>query len=347
MREHLHEQLTAQEIAKLANMSLSSLKKIFAQYAGMGIVRFFTEMKMRHAVSLLQAGKRVGETASELGFSDQNYFSTVFRRVMGSVPGSHRTSTEEEPVQTQKNIYIKEENNMKFIKVDTYDKLSRQAANIISAQVIMKPDSVLGLATGSSPIGIYRQLIEWYNKGDIDFSETVSINLDEYVGLSEKDDQSYRYFMQKNFFDHINIRRENTFVPNGCAADLEKECAEYDARVEHYGGIDLQLLGIGIDGHIGFNEPGDAFVKATHVVDLHESTIKANARFFACEADVPRQAVTMGMVSIMQAKKILLIANGPAKKDILEKAFSGPITPELPASILQLHPDLTVIYSEE
>lgn len=347
LREHLHEQLTSQDIARLSSMSLSSLKKIFSHYAGMGVSGFFTEMKMRHAVMLLQSGKRVGETAAALGYSDQNYFSTVFRRVMGTVPGSYRTATEDESIGTQKNNYIKEEKNMKFIKVDTYDKLSRQAANIISAQVIMKPNSVLGLATGSSPVGIYRQLIDWYNKGDIDFSQTVSINLDEYVGLTEKDEQSYRFFMQENFFDHINIRRENTFVPNGCAADLEKECAEYDARVERFGGIDLQLLGIGLDGHIGFNEPGDSFVKNTHVVDLHESTIKANARFFANENEVPRQAVTMGMVSIMQAKKILLIANGPAKKEVLERAFSGSITPALPASILQLHPNITVIYSEE
>ena len=236
---------------------------------------------------------------------------------------------------------------MKFFTVENYDKLSRQAANIISAQVIMKPNSILGLATGSSPLGIYRQLIDWYNKGDLDFSQVTSINLDEYVGLDEENDQSYRYFMQHNFFNHINIKRENTFVPNGCAEDTDRECAEYDARIERVGGIDLQLLGIGLDGHIGFNEPADIFVKATHVVDLHESTIRANARFFESEEQVPRQAITMGMVSIMQAKKVLLIANGKAKKEIVEKAFFGPITPMIPASILQLHPDLTVIYSEQ
>ena len=236
---------------------------------------------------------------------------------------------------------------MKLIQVDSYEKFSRQAANIISAQVIMKPDSVLGLATGSSPIGVYRQLIDWYNKGDIDFSEVTSINLDEYVGLTEHDDQSYRSFMQTYLFDHVNIRRENTFVPNGCATDLEKECVEYDNRIDRMGGIDLQLLGIGLDGHIGFNEPCDSFVKNTHVVDLHESTVRANSRFFKSIDDVPRQAITMGMVSIMQAKKILLIANGKAKKEILEKAFFGPITPAIPASILQLHPDITVVYSEK
>ncbi len=232
---------------------------------------------------------------------------------------------------------------MKFITVDSYEKLSRQAANIISAQVIIKPDSVLGLATGSSPLGTYRQLIDWYEKGDIDFSECISVNLDEYVGLDGENNQSYRYFMNHNFFHAINIKPENTFVPNGCAEDLTAECEKYDARIADLGGIDLQLLGIGLDGHIGFNEPDDYFVKNTHVVELHESTIKANSRFFENEAEVPRRAVTMGMVSIMQAKKILLIASGKNKRDIVEKAFFGPITPKIPASILQLHPDITVI----
>lgn len=236
---------------------------------------------------------------------------------------------------------------MKFIKTGSYEKLSRQAANIISAQVIIKPDSVLGLATGSSPLGTYKQLIEWYKKGDIDFSNVISVNLDEYVGLDGNDLQSYRYFMNTNFFDHINIKKENTFVPNGKASDTVAECDSYDKRIKNFGGIDLQLLGIGLDGHIGFNEPDDVFVKNTHVVSLHESTIKANARFFENEEQVPKSAITMGMVSIMQAKKILLIANGKNKEDIVNKAFFGPITPKIPASILQLHPDITVIFSED
>ena len=235
---------------------------------------------------------------------------------------------------------------MKLIETASYEKLSRSAANLISAQVILKPDSVLGLATGSSPLGTYRQLITWYEKGDVDFDKVISVNLDEYVGLSTKDAQSYRYFMNENFFNHINIRPENTFVPDGCAKNLDAACKAYDAHIEAVGGIDLQLLGIGLDGHIGFNEPDDVFVKNTHVVTLDPSTIRANARFFENEAQVPRRAITMGMVSIMQAKKIVLIANGAAKRDILEKAFFGPITPRIPASILQLHPDITVIYSE-
>ena len=343
LHANLHKQLSAGEIAQLCNISLSALKKIFTRYAGMGVSRYFTEMKMRYAAEQLQAGMRVGEVAALLGYFDQNYFSTVFRRVMGSPPGTFRGS--EKKLDTR--IERKENTKMKFITVQNYDQMSRTAANIISAQVIMKPQSVLGLATGSSPLGTYRQLIEWYKKGDLDFSAVTSVNLDEYIGLDGNHDQSYRYFMQTNFFDHINIRRENTFVPDGCADDLAKEGADYDARIESLGGIDLQLLGIGLDGHIGFNEPAPIFEKATHVVDLHESTIKANARFFEKESDVPRQAITMGMGSIMQAKKVLLIANGKAKKDIVERAFFGPITPEVPASILQLHPDLTVVFSEE
>ena len=224
--------------------------------------------------------------------------------------------------------------------------MSRQAANLIAAQVRMKPNCVLGLATGSSPVGAYRQLIEWYQAGELDFSQVTSINLDEYLGLDARNDQSYRYFMQSNLFDHINIKPENTYVPNGCATDVAAECTSYDQRIADFGGIDLQLLGIGLDGHIGFNEPAEIFEKETHVVDLHESTIEANARFFEREEDVPRKAVTMGMMSIMQAKKVLLIANGKGKKEIVQKAFFGPITPWVPASILQLHPDVTVIYSE-
>lgn len=235
---------------------------------------------------------------------------------------------------------------MNFIKVNSYDELSTKAAALICAQVVMKPNCVLGLATGSSPLGTYAKIAEKCANGEVDFSQVSSINLDEYVGLDGSSDQSYRYFMNTNLFEKINIDVTKTNVPNGCAADLQKECEAYDALIAQSGGIDLQLLGIGLDGHIGFNEPDTYFEKATHVVDLDPSTIEANARFFASEADVPRKAVTMGMGGIMSAKKVLLIANGKNKKDIVEKAFFGPVTPAVPASILQLHPDVTVIYSE-
>lgn len=236
---------------------------------------------------------------------------------------------------------------MKFITAESYEALSRQAARIIAAQVTLKPDSVLGLATGSTPVGTYRQLGKWCKEGKLSFEEVTTVNLDEYAGLEGTNDQSFRYFMQTNLFDHINVKPENTFVPNGVAKDLEAECDEYDARVERLGGIDLQLLGIGVDGHIGFNEPADFFERKTHVVELDESTIIANSRFFENADQVPRKAVTLGMGGIMGAKKILFIANGKAKKDIVEKAFFGPIDPRVPASILQLHPDVTVIYTED
>lgn len=230
--------------------------------------------------------------------------------------------------------------------VDTYEELCRIGADMIAGQIVKKPDSVLGLATGSSPEGIYKILVDLYRAGKLDFSKITSVNLDEYVGLGGDHPQSYRYFMQKHLFDYVNIDPAKTFVPNGLAPDLAAECAAYDKRIETLGGIDLQLLGIGVDGHIGFNEPGDCFVEPTHVAELHPSTIAANARFFASADDVPRAALSMGIGPIMRARKILLIANGKAKKESVEKAVSGPITPLLPASILQLHPDVTVIYSK-
>lgn len=235
---------------------------------------------------------------------------------------------------------------MKFITVKSYEELSKKAANIIAAQVILKPTCVLGLATGSSPVGTYEKLSELCADGDVDFKDVTSVNLDEYVGLDGTHEQSYRYFMDTNLFSKINIDRSKTYVPNGCAEDIAKEGEEYDNLIASLGGIDLQLLGIGYDGHIGFNEPDEFFTKETHLVQLDESTIDANARFFESRDDVPKSAVTMGMMSIMNAKKILLVANGSSKKDIVEKAFFGPITPQVPASILQLHPDVTVIYSE-
>ncbi len=235
---------------------------------------------------------------------------------------------------------------MKFITVDSYETLSKHAANLIAAQVLVKPNCVLGLATGSSPLGTYAELAKKCDAGELDFSGVTSVNLDEYVGLDGTNDQSYRYFMDTNLFQKINIPYERTNVPNGCADDMKKEGERYDALIASLGGIDLQLLGIGLDGHIGFNEPDNCFTKETHEVTLDPSTIEANARFFASKDDVPTKAITMGMQAIMQAKKVLLIANGKNKKDILEKSLFGPITPEVPASILQLHPDLTVIYSE-
>lgn len=236
---------------------------------------------------------------------------------------------------------------MKIYKAKDYKDMSRKAANIISAQVIMKPNCVLGLATGSTPIGTYDQLVEWYNKGDLDFSEVTTVNLDEYKGLPRTNDQSYYYFMHQHLFDRVNIDPERTNVPNGMEPDAEKECGRYEELIRSLGGVDLQLLGLGHNGHIGFNEPGEAFEKETHCADLTESTIEANKRFFASADDVPKQAYTMGIKTIMQAKKILIVVNGENKADIVERAFFGPVTPEVPASILQLHNDVTLVGDEE
>lgn len=235
---------------------------------------------------------------------------------------------------------------MIICKAKDYSDLSRKAANIIAAQILMDPHCVLGLATGSSPVGTYQNLIEWYKRGYLDFSGITSINLDEYRGLSGENDQSYRYFMNTNLFDHVNIDKTRTFVPNGLEPDSAKACQDYDQIIENAGGIDLQLLGLGHNGHIGFNEPSDAFACGTQCVDLTESTINANKRFFESEADVPRQAYTMGIGSIMKAKKILVVVSGEDKSEILEKVVRGPITPQVPASVLQLHRDTTIVADE-
>ena len=236
---------------------------------------------------------------------------------------------------------------MRLIKAKDYHEASRQIANIISAQVILKPDSVLGLATGSSPIGAYQQLIEWYNKGDVDFSRVRSVNLDEYVGLAPSHEQSYAYFMHHNFFDFINIKPENVHLPDGLDPDAEGQGEKYDALIRSLGGVDLQLLGIGRDGHIGFNEPCGEFVKGTHCVELTQDTREANARFFGSIDLVPKTAYTMGILDIMQARRVVMIATGSSKAAIVRDAFWGPVTPQIPASILQLHPDFTLVADEE
>ena len=236
---------------------------------------------------------------------------------------------------------------MNIYKAKNYQDMSRKAANIISAQIIMKPNCVLGLATGSTPIGTYSQLVDWYKKGDLDFSEVTSVNLDEYKGLPGTNEQSYYYFMHQHLFDRVNIDPERTNVPNGMEPDAEKECGRYEELIRSLGGVDLQLLGLGHNGHIGFNEPGESFEKTTHCVQLTQSTIDANQRLFDEGDAVPEKAFTMGIKSIMQSKHILLIANGEKKAQIIRDAFFGPVTPKVPASILQLHNNVTVIVDKE
>ena len=236
---------------------------------------------------------------------------------------------------------------MKIYETENYEEMSRKAANILSAQVILKPDCVLGLATGSTPVGTYRQLSAWNQKGDFSFKDVRTVNLDEYLGLPPTHDQSYRYFMQENLFDKIDIPFEHTHVPDGMAADPEQECRRYDELVRSLGYADLQLLGLGRNGHIGFNEPGDCFRKETHVVELTQNTIEANARFFENEAAVPKKAITMGIGCIMAARRVLLVASGANKAEAVYRTVCGPITPQCPASILQLHNDVVIVGDEE
>lgn len=235
---------------------------------------------------------------------------------------------------------------IKLIKAHDYEDISRKAANILSAQVILKPNSVLGLATGSTPIGIYNKLVDWYKKGDLDFSLVHTVNLDEYCGLSKDNDQSYYYFMNHHLFYHVNIDLNNTNFPNGMEQDARKECARYNHVIECMGGIDMQLLGLGNNGHIGFNEPNETFIRNTHQVTLMQETVTANSRFFNTLEEVPKQAYTMGIGHIMNAKKILMAVSGENKAPILKEVLEGPVTPQIPATILQFHHDVTIVADE-
>ncbi len=235
---------------------------------------------------------------------------------------------------------------MRVYQEKDYEAMSRRAANLIAAEIIRKPDCVLGLATGSTPVGVYKELIKKNQEGDVSFKQVKTVNLDEYRGLSADHEQSYRYFMQTNLFGQIDICPEKTHVPDGLAPDEEAECARYDALIASLGCADLQLLGLGQNGHIGFNEPGPSFIKETHVVRLTQNTIDVNARFFASADEVPREAVTMGIGSIMAARRVLVVASGEEKADAVYQAICGPITPKCQASILQLHGDVVFVCDE-
>jgi len=238
-------------------------------------------------------------------------------------------------------------NNIKVIVCDTYAELSETAAEIVAAEMKKKPEFVLGLATGSSPVGLYNKLSEKNKSGELDFEKVRSFNLDEYYPIAPENDQSFRYFMNDNLFNHINIKMENTAVPDGMAEDTEKFCTDYEAAIDAAGGIDLQVLGIGNNGHIGFNEPCDKFYNNTHVVELTENTIEANSRFFESADLVPKKAITMGAGTIMKARKIVLVANGEKKAQAIYGALCEDVTPYNQASVLQYHPDVTVVLDKE
>ena len=235
---------------------------------------------------------------------------------------------------------------MKLITCKNYEEISAVAADIVADVMKAKPDCVLGLATGSTPVGMYKKLIEKNATGEIDFSAVTTVNLDEYYPIAPDNDQSYRYFMNENLFNHVNIDKSRTYVPDGLADDPAAACEAYEEIVARVGGADIQVLGIGQNGHIGFNEPAEALDVKTHVTGLTESTIKANARFFASEADVPTKALTMGIGTILGAKKIIILANGAAKHDAISIMLAGGLTTACPASMLNLHNDVTVICDE-
>lgn len=236
---------------------------------------------------------------------------------------------------------------MRLILCENYEELSLQGAKIFASQIILKPDSILGLATGSTPVGLYQNLIKMNKSGDIDFKDVTTFNLDEYYPISPENSQSYRYFMNEQLFNHINIDITKTFVPDGMAQSPADECAAYDKKIEAYGGVDLQLLGIGQNGHIGFNEPDENLISGTHITDLTESTINANSRFFDDISDVPTKALTMGMATILSARKIVLLASGSSKTAVVKQLLNDNITTSVPATLLKLHPDVVLICDKE
>jgi glucosamine-6-phosphate deaminase len=236
---------------------------------------------------------------------------------------------------------------MKILKFNTYEEMSAAAADIFAKQINIKKDSVLGLATGSTPIGMYQRLIEMNKSGIIDFSKIKSVNLDEYYPISPSNHQSYRYFMNTNLFDHININKDNTYVPDGSAEDPDAECVRYEEVVHSLGGIDIQILGIGQNGHIGFNEPEEELYLATHKTSLTESTLEANARFFSEDETMPNSALTMGMGTIFSAKKIILLVSGKSKREVFKQLLTDRISTSCPATLLKLHPNVTVLCDSE
>ena len=236
---------------------------------------------------------------------------------------------------------------MRLIITESYEQMGVEAANIVAGQIYLKPDSVLGLATGSTPVSMYQRLAAVHKSVGLDFSQVTTFNLDEYIGMSPENPQSYHYFMQENFFRHINISPDNVFLPDGMAKDMIAEGERYEKLIETKGGIDLQVLGIGQNAHIGFNEPDVKFAATTHKVELDEETIQANSRFFASVSEVPRYAISMGIKTIMMAEHVILLANGRNKAEAVYKAVCGDVTPEAPASILQLHRDVAVILDRE
>ncbi|MDD3655946.1 MAG: glucosamine-6-phosphate deaminase [Atribacterota bacterium] len=236
---------------------------------------------------------------------------------------------------------------MNVVIVKDYHELSVQAAQLVADQITRKKNTVLGLATGQTPVGMYQELIKKFKKGEIDFSQVVTFNLDEYYGLSPEHPQSYHYFMWDTFFQHININKENIYLLNGITDNIDEECQRFEDLIKKRGGLDLQILGIGDNGHLGFNEPAIGLNSKTHLVNLSKATIRANVKYFDDIKEVPRQALTMGIGTIMKAEKIILLASGRKKSPVIVKTIKGPVSTEVPATVLQLHNEVSIILDQD
>jgi glucosamine-6-phosphate deaminase len=235
---------------------------------------------------------------------------------------------------------------MNILKVTNYEEMSKTAADYIINKARQNPNITLGLATGGSPVGTYKNLIQDHIQNGTSYNNVTTFNLDEYIGLSGENPNSYRYFMNSILFDHLDIQKKNTHIPSGVAKDVQEECLNYESMLKHHGGIDLQILGIGSNGHIGFNEPGTPFSSKTQIVDLAPSTREANARFFSNINEVPTQAITMGISTIMQSREILLLVSGESKSEAVQQLLYGEIDEQFPASVLRLHPNVKIIVDE-
>lgn len=347
---NIFEKLTLEDICRHIGVSRTTLKSIFAKYTGNSIMKHFLHMKIEKAKEMLAAGAGIGTVSDRLGFSSQNYFCCAFKREMGVTPFSYKTGaqhSEAAPEQDRPNGAGRGKNVMRIIVCKDYEELSKKAAKMVASVITLNPSCVLGLATGSTPVGTYQELIRLYQAGEVDFSAVTTFNLDEYYPIAPENPQSYHYFMQQNLFGHININPENTYIPNGLAKDTEAECHAYEEKIAAKGGIDLQILGIGQNGHIGFNEPDDNLNTSTHLTALTESTISANARFFENIDDVPRQALTMGISTILRSKKILLLASGKTKYPVVRELLNEDINTEIPATLLKVHRDVVLLCDRE
>lgn len=342
--------LSLEDVCRHIGVSRTTLKGIFTKYTGNSIMKHFLRMKIGQAKVMLEKGAPIHTVSERLGFSSQNYFCCAFKREVGITPFLYKSGTlksKDEEQQMFAESMNRSKSVMRIIVCKDYEELSQKAAKMVASVITLKPDCILGLATGSTPVGTYQELIRLNQTGEVDFSAVTSFNLDEYYPIAPDNNQSYHYFMEQNLFNHINIDPANTHIPNGMAKDPDAECRAYEQQIADRGGIDLQILGIGQNGHIGFNEPDDNLNTSTHLTGLTESTISANSRFFNSVNEVPRQALTMGISTILRSKKILLLASGKAKHPVVRELLTEDINTEVPATLLKVHRDVVLLCDKE